>query len=199
MIPLSILEWLARHMSHGGSGVFRHKTKSIVFNKGIIDKVFGFPSTGTIPFALHSDDPEIVREVEGIRKMYLKGNNIPIKHLEGILRSSDNEIVFIRSFFLYFVTTILCPCTYNFVNAKYLFSLRDSDIPNVRNLDFGNLCLTHLFSEIDSWAVKHPKNSGDANKSYYIGGCLPILGVRIHFLALFFYLLFQYTLLHVVI
>jgi hypothetical protein len=179
MIPPSMLEWLARHMSKtpGGDGVFRHKNKSIILNKAIVDKVFGFPASGTIPFALGSNDPEIVRQVGELRQRYLKGKNIPVKHLEGILLGTHDEVEFVRTFILYFITTVLCPATYNFVSSKYLFSLLDSDIPNVKNVDLGSLCLTHLLNEIDSWLCKNPKKSGDSSKTSYIGGCLPLLGV----------------------
>jgi hypothetical protein len=124
------------------TGVFRHKNKTIILNKAIVDKVFGFPTSGTVPFALGSNDPGIVSEVEELCKQYLKGNNIPVKHLEGILLGTHDEVVFVRTFIWYFITIVLCPATYNFVNSKYLFSLLDNDIPNVKNLDLGSLCLT---------------------------------------------------------
>jgi hypothetical protein len=63
------------------------------------------------------------------------------------------------------------------VNAKYLYSLTDSKLENVHNLDFGSLCLTHLFEEIDSWADKTSKDSGISTKTTWISGCLPVLAV----------------------
>jgi hypothetical protein len=99
MIPPSILEWLARHVSKtsGGDGVFKHKNKIIILNKAIVDKVFGFPASGTVPFALGSNDPGIVREVKELCKQYLKGDNIPVKHLESILLGT-HDVVFARTF-----------------------------------------------------------------------------------------------------
>jgi hypothetical protein len=176
MIPSSLLQWLARHVCHGGSGVFSHTTGTISFNKDMVDKIFGFTS-GNVPFITESDDPVVIDEVDRLRRFYVKGNNIPVKHLQDILVGTSNEVVFIRSFVMFFITTILCPCTYNFVNAKYLYSLTDSKLENVKNLDFGSLCLTHLFEEIDSWADKTSKDSGTSSKTTWIGGCLPVLAV----------------------
>jgi hypothetical protein len=180
MVPSSVLEWLARNMLYGGGGVFMHGNKMIKLNKEMVDKVFGFPG-GTVPYILSSQDPEIVKEVETIRKQYLQGNKIPIKHLEGILMGTNDELVFIRSLILYFITTILCPATYNFVRSKYLFSLRDSDLVNVGSIDFGSLCLTHLSDEIDTWMNKVGMNPQEPMKSSWIGGCLPLWGVCLFF------------------
>jgi hypothetical protein len=157
-----------------------HGNKMIKLNKEMVDKVFGFPG-GTVPYILSSQDPEIVKEVETIRKQYLQGNKIPIKHLEGILMGTNDELVFIRSLILYFITTILCPATYNFVRSKYLFSLRDSDLVNVGSIDFGSLCLTHLSDEIDTWMNKVGMNPQEPMKSSWIGGCLPLWGVCLFF------------------
>ncbi|XP_047064123.1 uncharacterized protein LOC124671847 [Lolium rigidum] len=72
---------------------------------------------------------------------------------------------------------ILCPSTYNFVNPKYLYSLKDSDIAEVRNLDLGTLCLNHLWNEVDAWKAKVFKDGSDFNGMLWIGGCLPLLAV----------------------
>lgn len=84
--------------------------------------------------------------------------------------------MFIRSFILFFLTTVLCPSTYDYVNAKYLFSLRDSDIPEVGILDFASLCLDHLWKEIDAWKNRCIANRGEGHLSW-VGSCLPLLAV----------------------
>ena len=81
MVPLQFLQWLVDHCVYGSGGVFQKKNKRIHFTKHIVDKVFGFES-GTIPYALQSDDPVVVSEVEALRLFYVKGKHIPIKHLE---------------------------------------------------------------------------------------------------------------------
>ena len=176
MVPLQLLQWLVDHCVYGRGGVFKKRNKSIHFTKHIVDKVFGFES-GTIPYALQSDDPVIVSEVEALHLFYLKGKHIPIKHLESILLGTNNEVVFMRSFLLYFITTVLCPTTYNFVNLKFLYALTDRNMHQVQHLDLGNLCIDHLFQEIDTWKDRIFNDDGDYNREAWIGGCLPVLAV----------------------
>ena len=176
MVPLSLLQWLVDHIVYGSGGVFKKKNKTIHFTKHIVDKVFGFES-GTIPYALASEDPVIVGEVEALRMFYAKGKHIPIKHLDSILLGTNNEVVFMRSFVLYFITTVLCPSTYNFVNPKFLYALTHRDMHQVQELDLGNLCIGHLFEEIDTWKDRVFNGDGDYNRETWIGGCLPVLAV----------------------
>jgi hypothetical protein len=123
---------------------------------------------------MESTYPEIVSEVEGIHVQYLLGKKqITVANVEYVLLGSNEEIVFIRSFLLLFITTVLCPSTYNFVNPKYLYSLRYHDIGEARNLDLGTLCLNHLWNEIDAWKAKVFKDGSDFNKMLWISGCLP--------------------------
>ena len=118
MVPLNLLQWLVDYSVYGSGGVFKKKNKTIHFTKHIVDKVFGFES-GTIPYVLESDDPDIISEVEALRLPYLKGNYISIEHLESILLGTNNEVVFMRYVMLYFISTLLCPSNYNFVNPKF--------------------------------------------------------------------------------
>jgi hypothetical protein len=177
MVPLHLQQWLLDHTSCGESKFFQHKEKIIFFTKDIVDKVFGFP-LGTKPFVMDSCDPDIIIEVEQLHAQYKQGRKtIPVKVLVSILLGTNSEEVFIRSFILFFITTVLCPSTYNFVNPKYLYCLRDIDIPEVGNLDFGTLCLNHLWYEMDAWKDKIFMNTGDFNRLTWIGGCLPLLAV----------------------
>ncbi|KAM0879114.1 hypothetical protein ACQ4PT_034441 [Festuca glaucescens] len=154
MVPMNLLQWLAGHTSHGEAKFLQHKEKIIHFTKDMVDKVFGFPS-GSKPFVMESTDPEIIREVEGIHDQYLLGKKqITVSNVESVLLGANEEVIFIRSFLLLFITTVLCPSTYNFVNPKYLYSLRDNAIVEVVNLDFGTLCLNHLWNEVDAWKAK---------------------------------------------
>jgi hypothetical protein len=110
-----------------------------------------------------------MREVEDIRGQYLQGKKqITNKNLESVLLGANNEVVFIRSFLLLFITTVLCPSTYNFVNAKYLYSLRDSGIEEVGTLDFATLCLNNLWSELDAWKDKVFKDNTDFSSHSFI-------------------------------
>ena len=179
MVPLHLIQWLVVHTSCASTGsyFFQHKEKKIYFTKDIVDKVFGFPPS-SIPFVMDSNDPEIISEVESIRKQYLQGNSIPVSKVESIMLGSNDEIVFLRSFILFFITTVLCPSTYNFVNPKYLYSLTDRDVLFVEYCDLGTLCLEHLFEEMENWKNKIFMNTGDFNRIAWIGGCLPLLGVR---------------------
>ena len=181
MIPMNLLQWLVGHTSYGGSGsyFFKHKDKQIFFTKDIVDKVFGFEH-GTVPFVLDSKDADAVREVEFLRSQYLDGSTIPVSKVESIMLGSNDERVFLRSFTLFYITAVLCPSTYNFINPKYLYSLRDRDILLVEYLDFGSLCLDNLFEEMDSWKDKIFNNTLDYNRITWIGGCLPLLGVRVN-------------------
>jgi hypothetical protein len=173
-VPLSLLQWLVRRMSNGS---FVHKTRRIDFNKNMVDKVFGFPN-GNVPFLLGSDDPDVVQEVKNIRVFYLKkGKKIPISQVEAIMLATNNEIVFMRSFIMFYIATILCPSTSNFVSSKYLYSLKDGDIEHVEDFDFATLCLNNLTDEIDAWSRKIFLYSIDLNKSAWIGGCLPLMDV----------------------
>ena len=79
MVPLSIQEWLVRHMSYDGGCVFSHKTMMINLNKDTADKKKGFPSC-SVPFVLESNNPEVFSEVKNLRKQYLTNNSIPIKN-----------------------------------------------------------------------------------------------------------------------
>ncbi|XP_047076398.1 uncharacterized protein LOC124686515 isoform X1 [Lolium rigidum] len=177
MVPLHLQQWLLDYTSYGQRKFFQHKEKIIFFTKDIVDKVFGFP-LGTKPFVMDSSDPDIIIEVEQLLAQYKQGRKtIPVKVLVSILLGANSEEVFIRSFILFFITTVLCPSTYNFVNPKYLYCLRDIDIPEVGNLDFGTLCLNHLWYEMDAWKDKIFMNTGDFNRLTWIGGCLPLLAV----------------------
>ena len=180
MIPMDFLQWLVDHTFYGGSRsyFFKHKDKQIFFTKDIVYKVFGF-QRGTVPFVLDSKDAEAVSEVEFLCSQYLDGSNIPVSKVESVMLGSNDERVFLRSFTLFYITTVLCPSTYNFVNPMYLFSLRDRDILLVEYLDFGSLCLNNLFEEIDSWKDKIFNSTLDYNRISWIGGCLPLLGVRV--------------------
>jgi hypothetical protein len=181
MIPMHLLEWLVSKTSNDGSKYFQHENKSIQFNKEMVDKVFGFPG-GTKQFLLESSDPEINREVDEICNQYLQGKKkISVLNVESLLLGSNNEVVFIRSFLLLFITTVLCPSTYNFVNPKYLFSLRDSDIKEVYNLDFASLCLNNLWNEMNSWKTKVLQDQSNSNRILWIGGCLPLIAVSANF------------------
>jgi hypothetical protein len=177
MIPMHLLEWLVSKTSNDGSKYFQHENKSIHFNKEMVDKVFGFPA-GTKQFLLESSDPEINREVDEICNQYVQGKKkISVLNVESVLLGTNNEVVFIRSFLLLFITTVLCPSTYNFVNPKYLFSLRDSDIKEVYNLDFASLCLNNLWNEMNSWKTKVLQDQSNSNRILWIGGCLPLIAV----------------------
>jgi hypothetical protein len=185
MIPMHLLEWLVSKTSNDGSKYFQHENKSIHFNKEMVDKVSGFPG-GTKQFLLESSDPEINREVDEICNQYLQGKKkISVLNVESVLLGSNNEVVFIRSFLLLFITTVLCPSTYNFVNPKYLFSLRDSDIKEVYNLDFASLCLNNLWNEMNSWKTKVLQDQSNSNKILWIGGCLPLIAVSAIFVFLY--------------
>jgi hypothetical protein len=181
MVPMTLLQWLADHTSTGEEKFLQHKEKIIHFTKDMVDKVFGFPS-GVKPFVTESSDPEIIREVDEIQRQYLQGKKqIGVSNVESVLLGSNEEVIFIRSFLLLLITTVLCPSTYNFVNPKYLFSLRDSDIVDVANLDLGTLCLNHLWNEVNAWKTKVFKDGSDFNRMLWIGGCLPLLAVCVPF------------------
>lgn len=134
-------------------------------------------SAGTKKFLLErSDDAEINREVDEICNQYLQGKKkISVLNVESVSLGSNSEVVFIRSFLLLFITKVLCPSTYNFVNPKYLFSLRDSDIEEVYNLDFASL--NNLWNEMNSWKAKILQDKSESNRILWIGGCLPLLAV----------------------
>ena len=187
IVSLHLIQWLVVHTSCASTGsyYFQHKDKKFHFTKDIVDKVFGFPRS-SVPFVLDSRDPEVIIEVESIRRQYLQGNSIPVGRVESLMLGTNNEIVFLRSFILFFITTVLCPSTYNFVNPKYLYSLRDKDVLHVEHYDFGTLCLHHLFEEIENWKNKIFMNTGDFNRVSWIGGCLPLLGVGYKSFQLFF-------------
>jgi hypothetical protein len=186
MVPMNLLQWLAGHTSHGEAKFLQHKEKIIHFTKDMVDKVFGFAS-GVKPFVMESSDPVIIREVEVLIDQYLLGKKqISVSNVESVLLGSNEEVVFIRSFLLLFITTVLCPSTYNFVNPKYLYSLRDSDIVEVGNLDLGTLCLNHLWNELDAWKAKVFKDGSDFNRMLWIGGCLPLLAVCVPFSFAYF-------------
>jgi hypothetical protein len=181
MVPMNLLQWLAGHTSHGEAKFLQHKEKIIHFNKDMVDKVFGFPSRSK-PFVMESTDPDIVSEVEGIHARYLIGKKqITVANVESVLLGSNEEIVFIRSFLMLFITIVLCPSSYNFVNPKYLYSLRGIDIAEVRNLDLGTLCLNHLWNEVNGLKAKVFKDGSDFNKMLWIGSCLPLLAVSVAF------------------
>ena len=174
-IPLELTQWIIDHIT--GGRCFKHKSKTIRFNKEMVNIIFGF-SSGTIPFVFESDDPEVVAEVQEIRKKYLDvDGKLPIKKLVSVMLADDSEGGFIRSFVLFFISIILCPLTYNFVNPKYLFTL--NDVSSIPNLDFGSLCIDHLFTEIDKFHDKvfDVDTVAEYNRSLWIGGFLPVLSV----------------------
>jgi hypothetical protein len=180
LVPTHLLQWLAFRCASTQGKVFRKRDKVITFTKDLVDKIFGFPN-GTIPFSLGSKNPEIEAEVEALRAQYRVNDNYPVHRLESVLLGTNDEVVFIRTLILTFITTVLCPTTSNFMKPKYLYSLRDVNIVEVRNLDFATLCLDHLWDEMDSWVHKLFFNPGDPNKLTWIGGCLPVLVVRLFY------------------
>ncbi|CAM0946042.1 unnamed protein product [Alopecurus aequalis] len=179
MIPMNLLQWLVDHTFSDGSDSYfiRYKENEIALTKNIADKVFGFRPDSSVPYRLESDDPDALIEVELLRKQYSNGRNIPVTRVESIMLGSNDERVFLRSFIMFFISTVLCPVTYNFVNPKFLHSLRDRDILLVEFYDLGSLCLEHLFEEIENWRKKLFLDSSNYNKELWIGGCLPLLGV----------------------
>lgn len=143
MVPMNLLQWLAGHTSHGEAKFLQHKEKIIHFTKYMVDKVFGSPS-GVKPFVMGSTDPEIIREVEEILDQYLlRKKQITISNVESVLLGSNEEVVFIRSVLLLFITTVLCPSTYNFVNPKYIYVLPRG---TVTSLKLAILTLEHCAS-----------------------------------------------------
>jgi hypothetical protein len=90
---------------------------------------------------------------------------------------SNDEFVFIRSLILFFITTVLCPSTTNFMKSKFIYSLRDVNLHQVSQLDFATLCIDHLWEELDAWWNKVFLIGKDPNRLLWIGGCLPLLAV----------------------
>ena len=112
-----------------------------------------------------------------LRAKYGASGHISMDRLVSVMMGDNSEAGFMQSFILFFISTILCPLTYNGVNLKYLFSLRD--VSQFRNLNFASLCYDHLFSEIDNFKERqfNVVNSSDYNRKLWVGGCLPVLGV----------------------
>jgi hypothetical protein len=176
MIPTHLLQWLAFRSCCNNGNIFKKRDKVIHFNKQIVDKIFGFPN-GTIPFTTRSNDPDIKAEVEAIRSQYRVGNRYPVTRLESLVLGSNDEFVFIRSLILFFITTVLCPSTTNFLKSKFIYSLRDVNLHQVSQLDFATLCIDHLWEELDAWWNKFFLIGKDPNRLLWIGGCLPLLAV----------------------
>ena len=174
MIPMTLTQWLLDHISY--DGVFQHKSKTFVFNKEMINVIFGFDD-GHIPFVFNSDDPAVIEEVNVIRAKYGASSELSMERLVSIMLGDNTEVGFMRSFILFFISTILCPLTYNGVNLKYLFSLRD--VSQFRNLNYASLCYDHLFTEVEKFKEKRfdVVNSSDYNRRLWVGGCLPVFGV----------------------
>jgi hypothetical protein len=186
MIPMHLLQWLAFRSAMNRGWEFVKRDKVIHFNKQIVDKIFGFPS-GTITFAMGSNDPGIKAEVKALRMQYHVGKKYPVHRLESILLETDDEMVFIRTLILYFIITVLCPPTSNFFNSKLLFSPRDINMPQVGQLDFATLCLDHLFEELDDWFDRVFNQGKNPNRLLWIGGCLPVLAVSCFYVRSLFF------------
>ncbi|KAM0854487.1 hypothetical protein ACQ4PT_050412 [Festuca glaucescens] len=142
----------------------------------MVNIVFALPS-GNVPFVLESNDPDIVDDVQELCSKYLENGKIPMEKLLKVMLADFSEDGFIRSFVLFFISTILCPLTYNSVNPKYLYTLRDGSV--IPNLDYGPLCLSHLFNEIDKFHKKvfEVDIVAEYNRNLWVGGCLPLLTI----------------------
>jgi hypothetical protein len=189
--PPTIIQWLLDHTSISRRGVFEKKSKTIVFNKDMVNKIFGFGS-GSEPFVFSSDDPEVIKEVNAMRQKYKANGGFTMSKLVSVLLDDEEEVSFIRSFAMFFIATILCPTTTYFISPKYLFSLRD--VSQIQNLDYGDLCLSHLLYEIDNWRdrVFGDDDVETYNKHRWIGGCLPVMAVCSYSCFFFPFLIFSF-------
>lgn len=176
MVPMPLTQWIIDHISYGCDGIFRHKSKSFRFYKDMVNAIFGF-DYGSRPFEFGSSDPDVVAEVELLEARYTVNGKIPVTKVVTEMLADNTEAGFMRGFIMFFVTTILCPRTQNFVNPKLLFSLRK--VSHIRKLDYGSYCYDHLFTELDKFKDKVflPVRSTDYNRILWVGGCLPVLTV----------------------
>jgi hypothetical protein len=152
----------------------------------MVNCVFGF-SPGSISFVFDSLDPLVKAHVKSISAKYLVHGQISMKKLVKCLLDDNTKVGFMRSFVLFMIGIILCPCTYDSLSPKFLFSLLNVD--DIPNLDYGSLCIKHLRVEIENRLDK-VFGSDDMevyNQTLYIGGYLPLVAVS---LPLFFVLLF---------
>jgi hypothetical protein len=100
------MQWLAYRSACTDGRFFKKRDNVIHFNKDIVETTFGF-ADGTIPFTMGRIILDIqMIEVEVLCKPYRVGNKFLIQKLESVLLGYNDELVFIRSFILFFITTV---------------------------------------------------------------------------------------------
>lgn len=163
-IPIVLLEWIMRNVSPLLCE-FRYRGKSICFTKGMVQKVLGIPS-GEKPLKTGGMQKDICE----LRDMYRVGKRAPISKVVEVMIKSDDEYIFMRSFMLVALATVLSPGTGNMVHLDHLFSL--ADISELMEYDWASDILYVLMKEVERYQKLTPEQ---CSNPFLIGGCLPLL------------------------
>ncbi|XP_037441738.1 uncharacterized protein LOC119309947 [Triticum dicoccoides] len=151
---------------------FKHKNKSITFNKLMVKRIFNVPS-GDRPVKLLKKSDE-----HDISSIYKEGNRAPIAHVVKLLTScSEEDVVMInRTWALLALATVLCPGTGNMVNLEYLASLEDMSL--VHEFSWDEHLLARAMEEVGVFQEKKRMQANTEKAAeFHIASCLPMLAI----------------------
>ncbi|KAL6839436.1 hypothetical protein ACP4OV_030706 [Aristida adscensionis] len=149
--------------------------KRIKLNSDMVCKVLGVPS-GNIDVKFHTNDPDVAACVAKWKSEYKVGRSYPIKKCLELMFNNNDEETFMRSFFLFLISTILIPDKSNTIRVDYLYFL--VDINSFADFDWAGHILHVVMSEV----LRFQKFRDFLGRpieisNYCMEGCLPLLPI----------------------
>jgi len=119
---------------------------------------------------LSSKDRAVIEKVNSIKERYMKNcPKIFMKKLIEELAGDEEEESFMRTFWMVFIGTILCPATSDTVDWRYLFSL--TEVETMKSIDWCSLCLQCIVNEVGKFLKKLSSLPNRVlDKDMYVGG-----------------------------